>query len=223
MEGESRRQLRSGPLNGERFFREAVERLSPVPVAGATVYGDHHLNPDTAPAPGARFRDAAVLVPIVDQSEPTVILTERTAGLSSHAGQIAFPGGKIDAADADAIAAAIREAEEEIGLPRAFVEPVGYLAPYLTGTGFRITPVVARVRPGFVLALNPAEVAAVFEVPLALLMEEANYRRSSRVWNGIERWFYEIEFEDRYIWGATAGIARALYQRVFFDGENPSL
>ncbi len=209
--------------SGERFFRAAAARLSPVPVTGDHVYGDHHLNPDLAPTAGTRFREAAVLIPVLDRAEPAVLFTERTAHLPTHAGQIAFPGGKIDPGDGDAIAAALREAEEEIGLARSFVEPVGYLAPYLTGTGYRITPVLARVRPGFALAPNADEVAAVFEVPLAFLMTAANYQRRSRVWNGIERHFYEIGFGDRYIWGATAGIARSLYQRVFLDDESPRL
>jgi 8-oxo-dGTP pyrophosphatase MutT (NUDIX family) len=208
---------------GEAFFRLASERLSRVPLAGGLALGDYHLNPDLAPAPGTRFREAAVLIPVIDRDQPGVLFTERTAHLPTHAGQIAFPGGKVDPTDADAVAAALREAEEEIGLGAGFVEPVGYLAPYLTGTGYRITPILGRVRPGYALAPNPAEVASVFEVPLEFLMTPGNYRKASRVWNGVERYFYEIGFGDRYIWGATAGIVRSLYQRVFIDGEAPRL
>ena len=214
---------RIGEYTVETFFRVAAERLAGAPVAGGLAFGDHHLNPDLAPTPGMRFREAAVLIPVIDRAEPGVLFTERTTHLPTHAGQIAFPGGKIDPTDDDAGAAALREAQEEIGLGRDFVEPLGYLDPYLTGTGYRITPVLARVRPGFTLTPNPMEVAAVFEVPLRFLMTPGNYRRSSRSWNGIERHFYEIGFGDRYIWGATAGIVRSLYQRVFIDGETSRL
>ena len=145
----------------------------------------------------------------------SVILTERTEHLPSHAGQIAFPGGKVETYDASPLAAALREAREEIALDRAFIEPLGFLPPYRTGTGFIITPAVALVRPGFKLVRDPAEVADVFEVPFAFLMDEANHRIDSRIWGGVERRFYAMPYGDRYIWGATAGILRTLYQRLF--------
>lgn len=171
-----------------------------------------------------RFRDAAVLMGIVDHGdEASLILTQRTAHLNDHAGQIALPGGKIDEADSGPIAAALREAEEEIGLDRQFIDPIGLFFPYLSGTNFRIVPVLAIVRPGFQLTPNPNEVADVFEVPIRFLMDDANHRIGSRVWEGKERYFYEMPYQQRYIWGITAGIIRQvfelLYAPVFGVGE----
>lgn len=164
------------------------------------------------------FRDAAVLIGIVDHGdEASLILTQRTATLSTHAGQIALPGGKIDAQDADPIDAALREAEEEIGLDRSFVEPMGYFFPYLTGTRFRIVPVVGIVKAGFTLTPNEGEVADVFEVPLTFLMDDANHRIGSRVWEGTTRYFYEMPFGERYIWGVTAGILRQVFETLYPD------
>jgi 8-oxo-dGTP pyrophosphatase MutT (NUDIX family) len=151
----------------------------------------------------------------VARSELTILLTARTAHLSSHAGQIAFPGGKVETFDTGPLAAAIREAREEIDLDDAFIDPVGYLSPYRTGTGFIITPSVALVRPGFKLTANPDEVAEVFEVPFEFLMDEANHQIHSRAYGGAERRFYAMPYGERYIWGATAGIIRTLYRRLF--------
>lgn len=176
--------------------------------------GDDDLNPD-ARRLGPDFRPAAVLVPVIARDPLTVLLTARTDHLPSHAGQIAFPGGKVDAADPSPLAAALREAREEIALDDAFVEPVGYLSPYRTGTGYVITPSVALVRPGFELSANPNEVADVFEVPFSFLMDEANHQIHSRFWRGAERRFYAMPYGERYIWGATAGIIRTLYRRLF--------
>jgi 8-oxo-dGTP pyrophosphatase MutT (NUDIX family) len=159
-------------------------------------------------------RPAAVLIPVVDRPQPTVLLTQRSAQLSEHAGQISFPGGKIDATDASPLAAALREAEEEVGLKREFVEPIGYLDLYGTSFGFRILPTVARVRPGFELRISKAEVDDAFEVPLAFLMDPANHQTHTREFRGMERSYYAMPFAERYIWGATAGILRVLYERI---------
>jgi 8-oxo-dGTP pyrophosphatase MutT (NUDIX family) len=178
--------------------------------------GDLDLNPETWVRAGVKAsKPAAVLVPVIDRGEPTVLLTLRTADLASHAGQVAFPGGKIDPADESPVAAALREAREEIGLTPAVIEPIGYLDLYLTFSGFRILPTVARVKPDFALTLNPREVVETFEVPLAFVMSTDNHQRKTRDWNGIQREYYAIAFENRYIWGITAGILRNLYERVY--------
>lgn len=161
------------------------------------------------------LRPAAVLVPVVARAEPTVLLTQRAPHLNSHAGQIAFPGGKIDPGDASPLDAALREAEEEIGLDRSFVEPVGYLDLYATSFGFRILPTLARVAPGFELALNSSEVDDAFEVPLSFLMNPANHQLHSKEFRGAMRSYYAMPFAERYIWGATAGILRVLYERIY--------
>ncbi len=160
------------------------------------------------------IRPAAVLIPVVDHPQPTVLLTQRAAHLNDHAGQISFPGGKIDATDASPLDTALREAEEEVGLSREFVDPIGYLDLYGTGFGFRILPTVARVRPGFKLRINHSEVDDAFEVPLAFLMDPANHSctaRNSAAWSAH---YYAMPFAERYIWGATAGILRVLYERI---------
>lgn len=171
--------------------------------------GDGHL---VEPArPGTQ---AAVLIAITDRPEPGVILTQRTETLRQHAGQVAFPGGRIDPDDADAIAAALREAEEEIALPATAVTVAGTADRYRTGTGFDITPVVGVVAPDLPLVPSQAEVASLFEVPLAFLIDPANLREGRAMWQGRERRFYEILWSDRRIWGATAGIIVNLARRL---------
>jgi 8-oxo-dGTP pyrophosphatase MutT (NUDIX family) len=164
---------------------------------------------DRAPA------QAAVLLPLVMRDELMLILTQRTAHLSTHSGQIAFPGGRVDAGDADATAAALRETHEEIGLPPERVEVLGNLPLYITGTAFIITPVVGLVQPGFTLAPNPYEVDDVFEVPLSFLMNPAHHRRHAFEWDGVVREWYSMPYQDgaqeRFIWGATAGMLRNFY------------
>jgi 8-oxo-dGTP pyrophosphatase MutT (NUDIX family) len=161
------------------------------------------------------IRPAAVLIPVVAHPEPTVLLTLRSAHLSDHAGQISFPGGKIEATDASPLDAALREAEEEVGLVREFVDPLGYLDLYGTSFGFRILPTVAKVKPGFSLRISEAEVDSAFEVPLAFLMNPANHQLQSKEFRGVARSFYAMPFEQHYIWGATAGILRVLYERIY--------
>jgi 8-oxo-dGTP pyrophosphatase MutT (NUDIX family) len=161
------------------------------------------------------IRPAAVLIPVVDHAEPTVLLTQRSAHLNDHAGQISFPGGKIDATDASPLDAALREAWEEVGLARDFIDPIGYLDLYGTSFGFRILPTVARVRPGFKLRISADEVDDAFEVPLAFLMNPANHQVHRKEFRGMERSFYAMPFGERYIWGATAGILRVLYERIY--------
>jgi len=163
----------------------------------------------------APVRPAAVLIPVVDHEEPTVLLTQRSAHLKEHSGQVAFPGGKIDATDKSPLDAALREAEEEVGLDRSFIDPIGYLDVYGTGFGFRILPTLARVKPGFELTINHSEVDDAFEVPLSFLMNPANHQRHSKEFRGMERSYYAMPFAERYIWGATAGILRVLYERIY--------
>jgi 8-oxo-dGTP pyrophosphatase MutT (NUDIX family) len=168
--------------------------------------GDHDLNPGMTP-PSTELRQAAVLVPLIDRSEGmSVLLTLRTPHLSAHAGQVAFPGGRIEATDRNAAEAALRETEEEIGLSRQHVTLIGRLDTYVTGTGFEITPVVGVVAPPFPLAADPFEVAEVFEVPLSFILDPTNHRRTERVFEERRRIFFVLPFEDRNIWGATAGM-----------------
>ena len=214
--------LRTADVGSAEFFDRARARLrfeippglndaSIIPVSGDPG-NDRMLQIIAQERP---IRPAAVLIPIVDHAEPTVLLTQRAAHLNDHAGQISFPGGKIDATDASPLDAALREAEEEIGLTREFIDPIGYLDLYATGFGFRILPTLARIKPGFKLRINETEVDDAFEVPLAFLMDPANHQLHSKEFRGMERSYYAMPFAERYIWGATAGILRVLYERVY--------
>ena len=208
-------------VSSHDFFVRARARLSlDVPAAlndhaAEATRGDLDLDPDLWQRAGVQAtRPAAVLVPVIDRPEPQVLLTLRTE-LPSHPGQIAFPGGKIDPQDNSPAEAALREAAEEIGLARALIEPIGYLDLYLTFSGYRILPTVARVVPDYTLALCAAEVADAFEVPLAFLMDAQNHSLRSREWKGVTRRYYAMPFGERYIWGVTAGILRNLYERSY--------
>ncbi|MCK8778438.1 CoA pyrophosphatase [Rhizobium sp. NTR19] len=211
-------QTRGHPLFSAPEFRRRALNQNGGPVAKASrEHGDHLLNPTLVDiAVGLRLKDAAVLVPVVDDGdEAKVILTQRTSNLRKHSGQIAFPGGGIDPEDHSPEVAAVREAQEEIGLDPAYVETLSRLPDYYAATGFRITPVLSVVKRGFELKLNPTEVAAVFEVPLSFLMDEANHQRGSRTWDGTERHFYMMPYGEWHIWGITAGIIRTLYERLY--------
>lgn len=183
----------SDPLEAAAFRRE--------------LQSDRELNPGMASPPSTALRPAAVLVPLIDHADGmSVLLTQRTPHLTAHAGQIAFPGGRIEEADADAIEAALRETEEEVGLPRHQVSVVGRLDTYLTGTGFEITPIVGIVAPPYPLSIDPFEVAEAFEVPLSYVLDRRNHQRIERQSGAHRRAFFVLPYEGRNIWGATAGI-----------------
>ena len=209
-------------LSAPEFFARVRERLTLEMPSGLTdpnvtpKRGDHDADPGMSKIAQIRpIRPAAVLVPVIERAEPTVLLTQRAAHLPDHPGQISFPGGKIEKGEDSAAVAALREAEEEIGLDRAAIEPLGYLDLYMTTLGYRIVPVVARLKGDFALTLNPSEVDDAFEVPLAFLMDIANHQRHSREWHRMTRHYYAITHGERYIWGVTAGILRNLYDRIY--------
>lgn len=206
--------------DGDELVALLTRRLRQAPPAQGDLIarprGDHDLQNDPAEIPDeAGAIEAAVLIPIVlHAGGPTLLLTQRAAALRRHAAQIAFPGGRVDAGDGSPLVAALRETEEEIGLARERVCAVGYLDAYLTGTGYRVTPVVGLVEPPLELKINPHEVDEAFETPLAFLMDPANHLRHSREWKGRLRNYYAMPHGDRYIWGATAGMIRNLYERL---------
>lgn len=214
-------------LNAESLRQLIRDRLGHAQVAPRhrIIAGDHALDPvfdralDQAPRPVRELRilrDAAVLVPIIAREDGlTVLFTRRAEDMPHHPGQVAFPGGRVDAGDADANAAALRETHEETGIAPHFVTVEGQLDRYETGTGFVIVPVVGIVRPGFSLNVNPTEVAAVFEVPFGFLMDPANHQRHSGEWKGVRREYFAMPYDGHYIWGATAGMIVNLHRRLF--------
>jgi 8-oxo-dGTP pyrophosphatase MutT (NUDIX family) len=170
------------------------------------IRGDHDLNPGVTP-PSTALTPAAVLVPLIDHRDGiSVLLTQRTAHLTAHAGQISFPGGRIEEVDPDALAAALRETEEEIGLPRERVSVIGRLDTYVTGTGFEIAPFVGVVDPPVPISIDPFEVAEAFEVPLAFILDRRNHQRIERKVGAHNRSYFVLPYQGRNIWGATAGI-----------------
>lgn len=172
--------------------------------------GDHDLNPEMQP--DNNLREAAVLVPLVDRPDGmTMMLTRRTEHLVDHPGQISFPGGRVEPGDASVEAAALREAEEEVGLDPSLVRIVGRLDQYITRTSFSVVPVVGIVEPNYTSNPDTFEVAEVFEVPLAFLLDPANHQRHHREFRGMRREFYAMPYGDYYIWGATAGMIKNLY------------
>lgn len=200
----------NGAITRDRLIRCFVDRH---PATGGAARGDHDLNPGLAPPPP--LIPAAVLVPIVNRRHGlTTLLTRRTEHLAYHAGQISFPGGHMEPGDVRPEDTALRETEEEIGLSRRHVEVIGRLDQYVTRTGFDVTPVVAVVEPPFTLAPDPHEVAEVFEVPLDFLLDPQNHQRHIRRTDAGERHFYAMPYGDYFIWGATAGMLRNLYECV---------
>ena len=161
-----------------------------------------------------QHRAAAVLIPITDRAEPGVILTQRPTWLRSHAGQVAFPGGKVDDSDKNSIFAALREAEEELNIPPARVEVIGVADTYYSGSGYSIAPVVGIIPPDLDLQPNPQEVEDWFEVPLAFLLDPANSIKKETNWNGQQRSYYDMQWGERRIWGVTAGIIANLVRRL---------
>ena len=186
----------------------------PPPVSLVSEHGDYDLNPDARPNEGRALAPAAVLLPVISRTEPTVLFTRRTPHLSRHAGQVSFPGGRLHADDPSLTKTALRETEEETGIGEAFIEVAGFLDSYETGTGFSILPVVAVLREGFVLTPDANEVDEVFEVPLAFLLDPSNRERHSREWQGRRREFYAFTYGAHYIWGATAGILVNFADRI---------
>ena len=175
---------------------------------------DFDLNPDLRPH-GLKLRDAAVLIALFDGScGPELFLTKRASGLKHHPGQIAFPGGKVDAADAGSVAAALREAEEEIALPRSSVDVLGTMPAHDTVTGFRVTPVLGLVRDAFEPRPEIGEVEEVFTVPLGHVLDVNNYIVEARYYRGVRRQFYTVPYGPYYVWGATARMLRALAERL---------
>ncbi len=194
---------------------EILKRFESVDASASAVRwsghrGDHDLNPGMVH--GDNLIPAAVLVPLVDRPQGlTVMLTQRTAHLNDHAGQISFPGGRVEPEDPSHRDAALREAQEEVGLPPEKVDFIGTLDPYIVRSGYRVTPIVGFVNPPFDVRADPFEVAEVFEVPLSFVLNADNHEIDSRTHEGIERTFYVLPYEDRYIWGATAGMLVNLY------------
>lgn len=198
----------------ELLLRQRLDPLSAVAQESARTRSDNDLNPgwdnplDTRPA--------AVLAPIIKRASGwTTLFTERAHETPAHPGQVSFPGGRVQASDANAVDTALRETVEEIGLARSFIEPIGAWDRYDTITGYRVTPIVGLVEPGFELKLDPREVASVFEAPLDFLMDPANHEKREAQWQGRTRYYYAMPWDGHNIWGATAGMIRALYERLY--------
>ncbi|OJY34496.1 8-oxo-dGTP pyrophosphatase MutT (NUDIX family) [Gemmobacter caeni] len=176
---------------------------------------DFDLNPGTVLPPGRKLRPAAVLIAVCEGAGgPSVLLTKRASGLKHHPGQIAFPGGKIDAGDASAEAAALREAQEEVGLDPALVRVLGQLPAHETVTGYTVVPILGHIRADFTPVPEAGEVEEVFRVPLAHLADPANFRVERRMWRGVWRRYYVVPYGPYYIWGATARMLRGLAERL---------
>ena len=196
-----------------QILDQLAGRLLSSPGPKKTGRSDYDLNPDFKDRPGA-LSDAAVLVPLVKGRPWSVLFTQRAEGMTSHAGQISFPGGRVDPGDRDYVHTALRETHEEIGVTADQIEIAGFLDTYETRTGYRITPVVGLIEPGFQLDINADEVADVFEVPLQHVLDGDSYETHSLEWQGKMRFFYAVSYQNHYIWGATAGMLKSLHDRV---------
>jgi 8-oxo-dGTP pyrophosphatase MutT (NUDIX family) len=195
------------PLRARLLAEPAILPLAPR-------RSDYDLNPGLRPAAAPELVPAAVLVPVVRRTDPTVLFTMRTENLARHAGQVSFPGGRLHHDDASLVITALRETREETGIDPELVDVAGFLDPYETGTGFAILPVVGLLEEGFSLRPNPQEVAEIFEVPLAFFLDPANCERESGEWRGRTRMFYAFRYKQHYIWGATAAIIVGLRDRI---------
>ncbi len=211
----------SDPLFTKTHIRESLQTAATAPDQDVLWLVDappHVVEQVRAAMPGVTV-PAAVLVPLVERADGmTVLLTQRAATLKDHAGQISFPGGRIEAGDADAWHAALRESHEEIGLAESFVEFAGYLPDHGVGTGFRVTPVVGFVNPAYELRIATAEVHDVFEVPLEFILDAANHKARVRQLGGVTLEVYDIPYGERNIWGATAGMLLTLRRLLLARG-----
>ncbi|MDZ4760165.1 MAG: CoA pyrophosphatase [Alphaproteobacteria bacterium] len=203
----------------EDFDRRAATRLAPADaVLDDFLRTDFDLNPGWAISAPKPYRRAAVLIVLVDRGEDYgVLLTLRPETMTQHAGQIAFPGGRIDEDDVSPLAAALREAREEVGLDGP-VTVLGQADPYLTSSGYVVSPFLVRAE-NFTPVIDPKEVAAVFETPLSFLMTPGNHQRHERAYNGGLRAYYAMPHNGRYIWGATAGMIKSVYDRLYLDAD----
>jgi 8-oxo-dGTP pyrophosphatase MutT (NUDIX family) len=198
-----------------RRVSDVVARLSAALARNGGESSDFDLNPDTVLPPNRTLRPAGVLVAVsINRPDPVIWLTKRASGLKHHPGQIAFPGGKQDPGDADVVAAALREADEEIGLPRDAVRVLGQMPSHETVTGFRVTPVVGVIETDFTPVTEPGEVEEAFAVPLSHLMDADTYMVHSRRWRGTRRYYFAVPYGPYYVWGATARMLRALAARM---------